>query len=88
MRANQDPTNGNSGHASILPSKSDAPKREKKTEATYKVGMKVKHPTFGEGMVLNVRLEGDGEETLDIFFSELKQQKKLAASFIKIEILE
>ncbi len=78
----------NSGHAPILPSKSDAPIREKKTEATYKVGMKVKHPTFGEGMVLNVRLEGDGEETLDIFFSELKQQKKLAASFVKIEILE
>lgn len=88
VRATDDRSSGNAGHAPILPSKSDAPKREKKTEATYKVGMKVKHPTFGEGMVLNVRLEGDGEETLDIFFSELKQQKKLAASFIKIEILE
>jgi len=77
-----------SGHAAILPQKSDAPQRAKKTEATYKAGMKVMHPTFGEGMILNVRLEGDGEETLDIFFSDLKQQKKLAASFAKLEILE
>jgi hypothetical protein len=38
--------------------------------------------------VINVRLEGDGEETIDIFFSEIKQQKKLAASFVKLEILE
>jgi hypothetical protein len=47
----------------------------------------VKHPSFGEGMILNLSLEGDGEETLDIFFSELKQQKKLAASFVKLEIV-
>ena len=78
---------GDAGHAAILPQKSDAPQREKKTEPTYKAGMKVKHPSFGEGMILNVRLEGDGEETLDIFFSELKQQKKLAASFVKLEIV-
>ena len=77
-----------SGHAAILPKQSDAPQRNKKTEATYRAGMKVKHPTFGEGMILNVRLEGDGEETLDIFFSELKQQKKLAASFVKLDIIE
>jgi DNA helicase-2/ATP-dependent DNA helicase PcrA len=78
----------NSGHAAIIPQQSDAPKREKKTEATYKPGMRVKHPSFGEGLVINVRLEGDGEETIDIFFSEIKQQKKLAASFVKLEILE
>jgi DNA helicase-2/ATP-dependent DNA helicase PcrA len=78
---------GNTGHAAILPQKSDAPQREKKTEPIYKAGMKVKHPSFGEGMILNVRMEGDGEETLDIFFSELKQQKKLAASFVKLEIV-
>ena len=83
-------TNGSqsAGHASILSQKSDALQREKKTEATYKAGMKVNHPTFGEGVILMVRLEGDGEETLDIFFSELKQQKKLAASFVKLQILE
>ena len=52
------------------------------------MGEEVIHPTFGEGMILNVRLEGDGEEILDIFFSELKQQKKLAASFVKLDILE
>ncbi len=78
---------GDAGHAAILPQRSDAPQREKKTEPTYKAGMKVKHPSFGEGMILNVRMEGDGEETLDIFFSDLKQQKKLAASFVKLEIV-
>jgi len=83
-------TNGrqSAGHAAILSQKSDAPQRERKTEASYKPGMKVNHPTFGEGVILMVRLEGDGEETLDIFFSELKQQKKLAASFVKLDILE
>ncbi|MBW6474540.1 MAG: UvrD-helicase domain-containing protein [Anaerolineaceae bacterium] len=78
---------GDAGHAAILPQRSDAPQREKKTEPTYKAGMKVKHPSFGEGIILIVRLEGDGEETLDIFFSELKQQKKLVASFVKLEIV-
>jgi DNA helicase-2/ATP-dependent DNA helicase PcrA len=87
LRENKGRNFENSGHAPILPQESDAPKRTKKTEATYKVGMKIKHPTFGEGMILNVHLEGDGEETLDIFFSELKKQKKLAASFVKLEIL-
>ncbi len=76
------------GYAAILPQKSDGPQREKKKEATYRPGMKVRHPSFGEGLVINVRLEGDGEETLDIFFADSKQQKKLAASFIKLDILE
>ena len=76
------------GYAAIAPQKSDAPERVKKTETTYKTGMRVNHPKFGEGLILNVRLEGDGEETLDIFFVDLKQQKKLAASFVKLDILD
>jgi DNA helicase-2/ATP-dependent DNA helicase PcrA len=87
LNANREKHSGDSGQAAILPQSSDGPQRDKKKVATYQPGMKVRHPAFGEGLVINVRLEGDGEETLDIFFADLKQQKKLAASFIKLEIL-
>ena len=87
MNTRRESSRKTNGYATITPQKSDAPQREKKTEATYKAGMRVNHPKFGEGLILNVHLEGDGEETLDIFFSELKQQKKLAASFVKLDIL-
>lgn len=90
VNANREKRYGEASHgqAAILPQSSDAPQREKKKTATYRPGMKILHPSFGEGLVINVRLEGDGEETLDIFFADSKQQKKLAASFIKLEILE
>ncbi|MAT42333.1 MAG: hypothetical protein CL609_08335 [Anaerolineaceae bacterium] len=78
------------GHAAILPSDqtpSQQPKRVKKTEPTYRPGMQVRHAKFGEGVVLNVVIEGDGEETVEIFFTEIKTQKKLAASFAKLDII-
>ncbi|OJX40666.1 MAG: hypothetical protein BGO78_06695 [Chloroflexi bacterium 44-23] len=77
----------NSGSASILPQGSDAPKRDLKSEAVYKAGMKVRHKSFGEGVILTVHLEGDGEETLEIFFVDIKEMKKLAASFAKLEVI-
>ncbi len=58
-----------------------------KTEATYKTGMTVRHKSFGEGVILTVHLEGDGEETLEIFFVEIKEKKKLAASFAKLDVI-
>ncbi len=76
------------GHAAILPQQADTPQREKRIGVTYKAGMKVKHPTFGEGMILNVQLESDGEQLLDVFFADSKEKKKLAASYIKLEILD
>ena len=78
------------GHAAILPSDqtpTQQPKRVKKTEPTYRPGMQVRHAKFGEGVVLNVVIEGDGEETVEIFFTEIKTQKKLAASFAKLDII-
>ena len=76
------------GYAAIVPQKSDAKPKIKKTEPTYKPGMQVKHSVFGEGLILNVVLEGDGEETVEIFFSGIKEKKKLAASFANLEILQ
>jgi len=75
------------GSASIIPQGSDAPARNRKTEPTYTVGMQVHHAIFGDGMILNVNIEGDGEETLEIFFTNSKEKKKLAASFAKLDIL-
>jgi len=75
------------GSASILSQSSDAPMKNRKTEPTYQVGMQVRHAVFGEGMILNVQIEGDGEETLEIFFTTGREKKKLAASFAKLEII-
>lgn len=47
-------------------------------------GMRVEHPTWGEGMVLNSRLQ-DEDEVLDIFFENVGL-KKLAASLARLEI--
>ena len=48
--------------------------------------MNVRHPVWGEGMVLNSTIE-DGEEIVDVFFAELGK-KRLAASLAKLETVE
>ncbi|MFC2054400.1 ATP-dependent helicase [Chloroflexota bacterium] len=48
-------------------------------------GMQVQHPTWGDGMVLNSRID-DGDEVVDIFFEELGL-KRVAASLAHLEIL-
>jgi DNA helicase-2/ATP-dependent DNA helicase PcrA len=50
----------------------------------YHPGMRVEHPTWGEGMVLNSRLQDD-DEIVDIFFEELGL-KRVAASLARLEI--
>jgi len=54
------------------------------TEQRYRAGMRVQHPVWGEGMVLNSRLQDD-DEVVDIFFEELGL-KRVAASLAKLEI--
>jgi DNA helicase-2/ATP-dependent DNA helicase PcrA len=46
--------------------------------------MNVFHPTYGDGMVLNSRLEGD-DEVVDVFFADLGM-KRLVASLARLEI--
>jgi DNA helicase-2/ATP-dependent DNA helicase PcrA len=50
----------------------------------YQPGMRVQHPTWGEGMVLNSRFQ-DGDEVVDVFFEDLGM-KRVVASLAKLEI--
>jgi DNA helicase-2/ATP-dependent DNA helicase PcrA len=55
-------------------------------EAKYRAGMRVKHPSWGEGMVLNSRLQDD-DETVDVVFESVGI-KRLAASLANLTILK
>jgi DNA helicase-2/ATP-dependent DNA helicase PcrA len=50
----------------------------------YQAGMKVAHSAWGEGMVLNSKIE-DEEEVVDIFFEDVGL-KRVVASLAKLEI--
>jgi DNA helicase-2/ATP-dependent DNA helicase PcrA len=63
----------------------DAAVSKQKAKRKYAAGMKVRHATFGDGMVLNSRLE-DGDEEVDIFF-ETVGKKRVAASLARLEVL-
>lgn len=47
-------------------------------QTQFKPGMNVLHPTWGEGMVLNSRIQDD-DELVDIFFQEVGLKKVMAA---------
>jgi DNA helicase-2/ATP-dependent DNA helicase PcrA len=47
--------------------------------------MRVKHPSWGEGMVIESRIQ-DGDETVDVVFESVGF-KRLAASLANLEIL-
>ncbi len=55
-----------------------------KTEPQYRAGETVLHPIWGEGLVLNSRLQDD-DEIVDVFFAG-EGLKRLAASLAKLEI--
>jgi DNA helicase-2/ATP-dependent DNA helicase PcrA len=48
--------------------------------------MRVKHPTWGEGIVLNSRLQ-DNDETVNVVFESVGI-KRLAASLANLSILK
>jgi DNA helicase II / ATP-dependent DNA helicase PcrA len=54
-------------------------------ETRFRAGMKVKHPTWGEGMILNSRLQ-DNDETVDVVFESVGI-KRLAASLANLKII-
>ncbi len=54
-------------------------------EAKYRAGMRVKHPSWDEGIILNSRIQ-DGDEILDVVFESVGI-KRLAASLAKLEIV-
>jgi len=53
--------------------------------ARYKPGMRVSHPQFGDGLVIETRLLGN-DETVSVMFESVGM-KRLAASLAKLEIL-
>ncbi|MBN1400534.1 MAG: hypothetical protein JXA74_06835, partial [Anaerolineae bacterium] len=57
-----------------------APQRE----PGFKTGQAVKHPIFGEGIVISSRINGDDEEVTVAF--EGQGLKRLMASFAKLEL--
>jgi DNA helicase-2/ATP-dependent DNA helicase PcrA len=50
----------------------------------YSPGMKVEHSVWGEGMVLNAKLDGD-DEIVDIFFDSVGL-KRVVAAMAKLKI--
>jgi DNA helicase-2/ATP-dependent DNA helicase PcrA len=55
-----------------------------KTEPKYQAGATVFHPVWGEGLVLNSRIQDD-DEIVDVFFAG-EGLKRLAASLARLEI--
>ncbi len=55
-------------------------------EAKYRAGMRVQHSSWGEGIVLNSRLQ-DNDETVDVIFESVGI-KRLAASLANLKILK
>jgi DNA helicase-2/ATP-dependent DNA helicase PcrA len=51
----------------------------------YQPGMRVRHPVWGDGMVLNSSLQDD-DEVVDIFFENNIGLKRVAASLAKLEV--
>lgn len=61
------------------------PKAEKAAETRYRAGMKVKHSIWGEGLVLNSRLQND-DETVDIIFESVGI-KRVVASLANLKVI-
>jgi DNA helicase-2/ATP-dependent DNA helicase PcrA len=55
-------------------------------EPHFSAGMRVQHPTWGEGIVLNSRLQ-DNDETVDVVFESVGI-KRLAASLANLTIMK
>jgi DNA helicase-2/ATP-dependent DNA helicase PcrA len=55
-------------------------------EALYRAGMRVQHPSWGEGIVLDSKIQGD-DETVDVVFESVGI-KRLAASLAKLKVLK
>jgi DNA helicase-2/ATP-dependent DNA helicase PcrA len=68
-----------------LPSpKGGAARKKPKPKMQYSPGMKVEHSVWGEGMVLNAKLDGD-DEIVDIFFDSVGL-KRVVAAMAKLKI--
>jgi len=56
-------------------------------DAKYKPGMRVRNPAWGDGVVLESKVDSDGEETVDVHFESVGF-KRLLASLARLEIIQ
>jgi DNA helicase II / ATP-dependent DNA helicase PcrA len=64
----------------------ETPQTKPVIESVYNPGMRVLHPSWGEGLVLNTRVQ-DSDEILDIFFEDVGL-KRVVASLAKLEVVK
>jgi len=62
------------------------PRKVELPETKYKPGMRVRNPAWGDGVVLESRVDSDGEETVDVHFESVGF-KRLLASLARLEIV-
>lgn len=53
----------------------------------FKAGLRVMHPTYGEGLVIQCRVDADGDETVDVAFESVGF-KRMVASLAKLQIIQ
>ncbi len=70
----------------LAPSGEGETRPERILQAQYRAGMRVRHSIWGEGIVLNSRIQ-DEDETVDVVFESVGI-KRLAASLAKLEKLD
>ncbi|MFA5874103.1 MAG: UvrD-helicase domain-containing protein [Anaerolineales bacterium] len=75
-----------SGHSSTQSWLRSDPAPATVNEAHFRAGTRVRHPTWGEGIVLNSRLQDD-DETVDVVFESVGI-KRLAASLANLTIMK
>jgi DNA helicase-2/ATP-dependent DNA helicase PcrA len=66
------------------PEKWETPAAPKPVEKKYDPGMKVEHSVWGQGLVLNAKIEDD-DEIVDVFFDSVGL-KRVVASIAKLKI--
>jgi DNA helicase-2/ATP-dependent DNA helicase PcrA len=73
---------GTTGNSSSVKRYSDTTPKESR----YKPGMRVRSANWGDGLVLESKIDTDGEETVDIHFESVGF-KRVLASLANLEIL-
>ncbi|HQL38896.1 MAG TPA: UvrD-helicase domain-containing protein [Anaerolineaceae bacterium] len=65
---------------------STQPQQTPSRQPRYRINQRVRHPAWGEGLVVQSKIAEDGEETVDVFFESVGF-KRLLASLANLEIL-
>jgi DNA helicase II / ATP-dependent DNA helicase PcrA len=78
-------TNSRARERTLRPDRWETGGNQPLLEPRFKAGSRVRHPMFGEGMVLNSRIQDD-DEIVDIFFENLGL-KKVAASLARLDLI-